>query len=197
MLDREDPVLRSEAAAILAAIHNALLDWRGGSRPLSGGRRPVPPPDPPDLRDPELDAWWLSVQDRTLLASVTHGDYYRRNLLCAKRRIVGVIDWHDAAVRPLAVELAGATFEMCRDDEHVLHLERANEFVASYRAAGGPVPERELGMLLPLTRLWVRNDARGALAHSGGPDDDYAAKQMRTFRALASVRWRPGSVTGE
>jgi aminoglycoside phosphotransferase (APT) family kinase protein len=155
----------------------------------------VPPPDPPDLRDPELDAWWLSVQDRAFLSSATHGDYYRRNLLCAKRRIVGVIDWHDASVQPLAVELSGATFEMCRDDEHLLQLDRANDFVASYRVAGGPVPERELDMLLPLIRLWVRNDARGSLAHIGHTDDGYAARQMRAFRALASCEWRPGSVT--
>lgn len=81
MLDREDRVLRYEAAVSLAAIHNALIDLRGG--------RPTPP------HDPALDAWWLSVQDRTFLVSATHGDYYRRNLHCANSQIVGVIDWHD------------------------------------------------------------------------------------------------------
>lgn len=196
MMDREDRVLRYEAAAILAAIHNALIDWRGGPRPPSGESRPAPPPDPPDLHDPALDAWWLSVQDRTFLVSATHGDYYRRNLLCAKRKIVGLIDWHDATVRPLAVELAGATFEMCRDDEHMLQLDRTDEFVTSYLAAGGPLPEHELDVLLPLIRLWIRNDARGSLTHKEQTDYEYAARQMRAFRTLASCEWRPSSVTG-
>ena len=100
--------------------------------------RPAQPADPNALHDPALDEWWASVGPG-LTRGPTHGDYYRRNLLCTGGRIVGVIDWHDASIRSLAVELAGATFELCRSDEHVLQCDWADEFVASYRSAGGPV----------------------------------------------------------
>ena len=99
-LDRDDPVLRAAAARLLAHLHAALLDFAAGVRPESGAQRPVPPADPDDLRDPALDAWWRSIRAQGFIEAPTHGDYYRRNLLCADRRIVGVIDWHDAAFAP-------------------------------------------------------------------------------------------------
>jgi Ser/Thr protein kinase RdoA (MazF antagonist) len=191
MLDRDDPVLRADAARLLALIHTALLDCSAGARPESGARRPVPPADPDDLSDPGLDAWWLSVRAQGFMVTLTHGDYYRRNLLSANRRIVGVIDWDDAGVRPAAVELAGATFELCRNDEHVLQLDRADAFIEGYRAAGGPVPNREVQFLLPLIRLWIRDDVRSSLAHGSAASDAYVAKQMRAFRELAASEWRP------
>ncbi len=196
LLNRDDPLLRADAARLLAAIHRALLTWRGGTRPASSAGKPAPPPDPPELHDPALDAWWVKARERAFVVSATHGDYYRRNLLCAERRIVGVIDWHDAAVGPLALELAGATFELCRDDHHVLDLDRADAFVMAYRAADGPVPDRELAMLLPLMRVWIRSDVRSSLATDPAiAANGYAARQLRAFRELATCTWRPACVT--
>ena len=192
VLDRDNPVLRMDAARILAAVHKSLLDWPAGPRPGSDDRRPVPPAAPEDFRDPALDAWWLSVRGQGFTIAPTHGDYYRRNLICANSQIVGVIDWHDAVVRPLAVELAAATFELCKNDEHVLQLDHADRFVAAYRAAGGPVHDHEIKMLLPLVRLWIRNDARLSLAYDGDLGSDYVAKQIRAFRDLARCNWMPG-----
>jgi Ser/Thr protein kinase RdoA (MazF antagonist) len=191
MLDRDDRTLRTGAARILAQIHRSLLDWPGGSRPSSGGGKPVPPPDPDELADPVLDTWWSSMREEGFLASATHGDYYRRNLLCRNGEVVAVIDWHDAVVRPLAVELSGAIFELCKDGEHRLQLDRADEFVATYLAAGGPVSGDEIEVMLPLIRLWIRSDVRSSLASGREGSDDYVAKQIRAFVELASCTWTP------
>ncbi|HYT73367.1 MAG TPA: phosphotransferase [Vicinamibacterales bacterium] len=191
--DRDDAVLRADAARLLALIHTALLDCPAGPRPESRALNPVPPADLADLNDPALDAWWLAIRGQGFIVAPTHGDYYRRNLLCENRRIVGVIDWHDSSIRPAALELAGATFELCRNDEHVLQFDRADTFIELYRAAGGPVANREVEFLLPLIRLWIRNDVRSSLAHGGDVSDNYVAKQMRAFRELASCEWRPRS----
>jgi Ser/Thr protein kinase RdoA (MazF antagonist) len=122
----------------------------------------------------------------------THGDYYRRNLLCANNKVVGVIDWHDSAIRPLAAELASATFELCKNDEHVLQFDTANEFVRAYREAGGPIHDSEINLLLPLIRVWLRNDALLSLAYDGHSGSDYATKQVRAFSDLAYSNWTPG-----
>jgi Ser/Thr protein kinase RdoA (MazF antagonist) len=191
ILDRDDPEQRADAARMLAAIHRALSSWQAGARPASSLARPAPPADPLELADTALDRWWAQASAHGWVMSPIHGDYYRRNLLCRKRRIVGVIDWHDATIGPLALELAGATFELCRDDQHHLQLDRADAFVATYRAAGGCVPDDELALLPALVRVWVRNDARMALA--GAPNlatNVYAARQARAFRELASCDWR-------
>lgn len=111
----------------------------------------------------------------------THGDYYRRNLLCNDSHVTGVIDWHDAAVRPLALELAGATFEFCRNDEHELDLGRVRDFVAAYRAHGSPVPDREIRMLLRFLRWWIRADSRTSFTCSRSLDNAYTWKQVRAF----------------
>jgi len=152
--------------------------------------RPAQPADPNALHDPALDEWWASVGPG-LTRGPTHGDYYRRNLLCTGGRIVGVIDWHDASIRSLAVELAGATFELCRSDEHVLQCDWADEFVASYRSAGGPVLNDEIALLLNLVRVWIRDDVRSALAYGGTVSDEYVAKQMQAFQKLSSCEWKP------
>ena len=192
-LDRDDAVLRADAARLLALIHTALLDCSAGPRPESLALNHGPPADLDDLNDPALGAWWAAVRGQGFIVAPTHGDYYRRNLLCVNRRIAGVIDWHDSSIRPAALELAGATFELCRNDEHVLQLDRADAFIELYRAAGGPVPNREVEFLLSLIRLWIRNDVRSSLAHGGDVSDDYVAKQIRAFRELASCEWRPRS----
>jgi Ser/Thr protein kinase RdoA (MazF antagonist) len=189
MLDRDDAALRADAARLLAAIHVALSDFRGGGRPHDAVRA-APFADPTGLRDLALDAWWASVAPG-LTTGPTHGDYYRRNLLCAGGQIVGVIDWHDANVRSIAVELAGATFELCRSDEHVFQFHRADDFVALYRSSKGPVPIDEIALLLKLIRVWIRDDVRSALASGGTVSDEYVVKQMQAFQELSSSDWVP------
>ena len=144
---------------------------------------------PPGLEDTELDDWWATVKNQGILTSATHGDYYRGNILCEGNEITGVIDWHDAKIQPTVLELAGATFELCKNDEHDLQVELANDFIASYRAAKGPVPAHEIQQLLPFIRLWVRYDAIGSLTFNAintrtydrDGADKYVQNQIRRY----------------
>ena len=182
---REDREAGLQAAALLARVHSALALWSGAPRPQPGPKGAHPGSDSEALDDPELDRWRASLREEDVAVGLTHGDFYPGNLLCREARIRGVIDWHEADVRPIALELAGAAFEFCRDREHVLDRDRATEFVEAYMAASGPLPEQELRVLAQWIRWWVREDARQALAHQGEGDGEYALLQVKAFRALA------------
>lgn len=187
-LDRDDGQMRNQAARTLAALHNALLTWSGGPRPASGRARTEANTVPAGMEKDALDRWWDSVRSRSFVTAVTHGDFYRGNVLCSNGHITGVIDWDDATVNPLVLELAGATFEFCRDDDHCLQLDRVYDFVRAYQAADGPVPKHEIEMLVPFMRLWVRSDIRSAMADADGFDLAYVKRQVRAFRRLADIR---------
>jgi Ser/Thr protein kinase RdoA (MazF antagonist) len=186
-LDREDRALRAEAARVLAAVHLALLSWRGSSRPGSIGPRRAELTDIAELEDPELDERWRSIRDAGAIVGPTHGDYYPGNVLCRGGGLVGVIDWCEADVRPLALELGGASFEFCRNDDHELDPERTREFVHSYVAAGGPVPPGEIRMLPVFIRWWVRQDALTSFAWNGKAGNTYAWKQVAAFDRLRNL----------
>lgn len=186
-VNRDDPAHRLGAARLLAKLHRGLLDWAGGPRPqaahpLSGV------PTPPGLSDEGLDDWWRTVGDGAL-TTVTHGDYYRRNLICRGQTIVGVIDWHDATIAPLALELAGATFEFCRDAEHELDIGKAQDFANAYREGGGPVQAWEMASLPRFMRLWLRRDVALNLAVGAAADDPYIQRQIEAFQRLARCEW--------
>ena len=190
-LNRDDAALRAHASRLLSAIHRSLLDFPGGIRPSNDTWKPSVAENPVDIGDSELDAWWSSVGTQDFTIGPTHGDYYRRNLLCSGRRIVGIIDWHDASVRSLALELAQVTFEICRDENHTFQFDRGSEFVQQYLAAGGPIPAREVESLIPLIRVWIREDIRWSLASGTNMSDEYVIKQIRAFRNLATCEWVP------
>ncbi len=192
-LDRENHAHRSSAAGLLARIHRALLDWRDGPSP-GGPALPNEREWPAGFDDCALDRWWRDTSLRGLTHSPTHGDFYRGNLLCKADRIVGVIDWLDACEQPLALELAGATFELCKRQDNSLDLERADDFIAAYRSADGPVAAEELRLLLPLMRLWIRRDAVLNHIHDSALNHDYVQGQARAFRALSSSAWVPAVV---
>lgn len=98
-LDREDPEQVADAARLLARIHAALLDWQPYLDPVMLGPSVVDDL----LAEPELDAWWSRRLPEVRL-SVCHGDYYRRNVLVADRRIRGVIDWNECTLVLLSVK---------------------------------------------------------------------------------------------
>lgn len=135
-LDHNDPNLRREAAQVLAKIHRGLLGWSGGLRRAATWETALAKL-PVSLRDDALDAWWNAAKAESVLTSVIHGDYYRGNILCAHGKISGVIDWHDADSAPLALELAGAIFELCRDGDLVPKSTLAMDFIEAYRKSGG------------------------------------------------------------
>lgn len=65
------------------------------------------------------------------------------------------------------------------------------EFVATYRSSGGPVPGDELRFLLPMIRVWIRDDVRWSLASGASLSDEYVAKQIRALKELAALDWKP------
>jgi Ser/Thr protein kinase RdoA (MazF antagonist) len=186
-LDREDPRLRDDAARCLAAIHRATRSGFDIPRPPSRWERTSLPELPAALLDASLDTWWNSTQGRLTMAPI-HGDYYRGNLLCRGRKLIGVIDWHDARVAPLALELAAATFELCKDTSQTLHVDRARAFVKAYLEADGPIPEREIELLPMLMRVWIREDVQRSLLQPNNPDGQaYRQQQIRAFQALKDI----------
>lgn len=189
-LDHRTPSLRNEAARLLAKLHKGLLDWSGGSRP-SGTWEKALVEIPVSLRDSDLDAWWKAAQAEGVLTSVIHGDYYRGNILCDNGTIAGVIDWHDAETAPLALELAGAVFELCREGELVPKVELARDFIGAYRESDGPVPEQEIASLIRYMRLWIRRNVVKSLSAGTDELDPYIQQQISAFRNLATAEWKP------
>lgn len=185
-LDPTDAAL-DDSARVLARIHSALADWPGGPRPRSGPRGPAgrdPGDDPPGLVDRELDDWWAATS-ASLRTGVVHGDYYPRNLLCRRSRVVAVIDWHEARIAPIAGEIAWAAWEVAHDDRLGLLPERAGRFLDAY-GPGAP----SFALALSLMRVWLRDNIRYGLALARGGtsiDDDYLGLQLRAFVDLGRL----------
>jgi Ser/Thr protein kinase RdoA (MazF antagonist) len=182
--EREDPAIQLQAAALLARIHRAGVEWRGwedGPSPRGLRRAPTPPA----FVDPGLDDAWRGARRSDLRTGPVHGDFYRGNLLATNGVIRAILDWDDARVEPLLLELAGATFEFSRDRTHRLDPAKARRFVSTYLSAGGPVSGQELRWFGTAMRVWVRRDACVSLAYAPG-SSDYVAVQARAFRQLES-----------
>lgn len=189
-LDHNNSSLRHEAARLLAKLHRGLLDWSGGPRPPDTWETALAEL-PVSLRDDDLDAWWNAAEAEGVVTSVIHGDYYRGNILCAGGTVSGVIDWHDAEVAPLALELAGAVFELCREGELVPRAALARDFIGAYRDSDGPVSEQEVASLVRYMRLWIRRNVVKSLSVGSDEFDPYIQQQIKAFRHLATAGWKP------
>ncbi len=187
---RGHPELVEAAARLLARIHLALGRLDPQPRPAGAGNRPRPVSVPPELEDSELDKWWKGLRSRQPRTGLVHGDYYGANLLADDTQVVGVIDWHEMDVGLLALEVAGASYEFCRNDAHELDDHAAQRFVAAYQASGGPLAEWEWAMIPKFRAWWVRQDALRSLSYGPDGDLDYARKQMRAFHVLRGRGWK-------
>ncbi|MEV6970351.1 phosphotransferase [Hamadaea sp. NPDC051192] len=176
--DKHDPGVRQQAAALLARVHAALADAPGPAGPVT--QMPRGPGD--DLADPRLDAWLAErAQGRT---QPLHGDYYRGNTLAVGGRITALLDWDDAVVGPVEREAAEGAWEWggCLDTGVV---DGAQEFLAAYAEAGGPVVDdltfrqyaraRMRGEILLARTRWHELDAE---------DHAYHERQLAAYHAL-------------
>lgn len=188
-LDREDAHLRESAARLLARLHLTTMRWPGRQeRPIPAGSvlREL---DDVLLPDAELDAWYVNdYQRRTLTTAPIHGDYYRGNLLCSNRCILGVIDWDESRIAPLIEEVAWAMWEFGKtvsgDD---LDGARARAFLGAYVDAGGPGNTDDIDLVLPLIRRRLRDEiARSRIAEGRGEpwDADYREQELHAFERL-------------
>lgn len=182
VLDREDAGQVAAAASVLASIHKSLL-----ASPLcSTPRRTSPVETGGLLRDTGLDQQWSAVVDK-LRVGVCHGDFYRRNVLVAAGRVCGVIDWHDAYVGPLIGEVAFAAWEFGHDDGLNLNATMFELFVATYMRSSDHLPSSEYEVLPIATRVRLRENILGAVAHGASTDDAYHKMQVRAFWQLRSL----------
>jgi Ser/Thr protein kinase RdoA (MazF antagonist) len=194
-LDRENPVLRQQAATFLAHLHTVLLSHTSDApdlqRNLLLGALPFPPaPDPDVLVDQELDTWHTTIlqESADLRTGLIHGDYYRRNLLTQQTRIVALLDWDDLHTDFLMQEVAWASWEFgktpARDD---WHLDRVQAFLRNYRDAGGPCTLEEYAACVPFIRWRLRQELRrhfAAVANNLPGEPEYAASAMHAFERL-------------
>jgi Ser/Thr protein kinase RdoA (MazF antagonist) len=214
--ERRSRRLRLTAAAVLARIHNAGLEL--GTVP--------PRPAQPSLRDLDWRSNWmweleaaLSVAPRRGLEEAwhetaellrtwraadlafgpIHSDYFPGNVIAVRGSVIGVIDWDYAKPDWLVWELGRSLWEFAKDKRrHYLKPERAGEFLAAYRAAGGPLPREEERLLVPMIRCVRLEEAMRHLTDAayGRPwDAFYTTHNLRSYENLrrasadAPERW--------
>jgi Ser/Thr protein kinase RdoA (MazF antagonist) len=198
-LDWSKPALLEQAGTLLARIHNAGLCWPNRRpRPSASTAAPSIPdalPDPPEIVDPDLDRWFETVfaqQDH--VTGPVHGDYYRANLLCADKLILGIIDWDESEVRPLITETAWAMWEFAHDAGH-FDYNRAQPFLWAYwleRGQTRSMRSRDTLSLFQVIRRHLRYEIRRSLAAEArgeGVDLRYRDNQIDAFNNLRQMQF--------
>ncbi|GCE29758.1 hypothetical protein KDA_52420 [Dictyobacter alpinus] len=196
--DRENPMLRHQAATFLARLHLALLRNTPDTLPFERDLLIGPPPlpthsDSQALVDYELDRWneTLLQISPSLTKGLIHGDYYRRNLLAQGERLIALLDWDTLHCDFLMQEVAWSSWEFCK----VLtgdnwHPDRVKAFVQSYREAGGPCPREEYVHFIPFIRWRLRKELRDhemAIAQGLPGEPEYAARLLCAFERLRTI----------
>lgn len=187
-LDRQNPGERQQAARLLARLHKSARAF-----PALGQGQPPKRDDTAAqqlLPDRELDEWLLSWQDGSdEQVGWIHRDFFPGNVLCRDGQIVGLVDWDEVEWSPLINELATAVWEFAKSDAgDALALAPAQEFLAEYERAGGPV--RPSNDLIPLMRERIRRDiAFWRRVQAADAVEDWA--KVEAFRKLRDVRLIP------
>jgi Ser/Thr protein kinase RdoA (MazF antagonist) len=189
-LDRENAALRDQAAGLLARLHRVTPrlvvsePWRPAAVMNTGPARSMP--------DDDLDIWldrWRRDEAAGEPVGLVHGDFYRRNIMCREGQIVGLIDWDDTHHDLLVADLAWAVWEMAKSpDGTMLLVDRADAFLTSYKAFGGPV--RRSAALIPLIRAHLRYEvdrAEQAKIRGAPMDETYQAAEITAFHWLRNI----------
>lgn len=179
VLNRDDPVEVAAAATMLARVHQSLL------RAEIGPRLPTARTGFVDLRlrDTRLDRRWKAIRERAV-TGFCHGDFHRRNLLVADRRIQGVVDWHDAYVGPLIGEVAFAAWEFAHDDNFVVNASTFDLFLRTYQQSAKHLPPSDYEFVPVATKVKLRENILSALAGGASVDDEYQQMQLSAYREL-------------
>lgn len=180
-----------QSAQVLAKIHRA-SDYlpANSERPLSKRDAPQDQPDPKSIQDPDLDAWYNEFTAGELVMGMTHGDYYRGNILCKGNHIVGVIDWDECEYVPIINEIAWATWELCHTDSgDELDTMKAARFLYAYVQVY-PQMIHEMKYIVPLIRYHLRYEIRRSIAYEQAGlawDDAYRQSEIRAFKNLRKL----------
>ncbi len=122
-----------------------------------------------------------------LTEGITHGDYYRRNILMADGRITAVLDWDEAVTSWLEYEVANATWEFARDDPRArMNPRRLRLFLGAYEDInpGLTLDRRTLNTCIALRRLIEIQLALFDLSQGETPDLDYCLLNVHYLKHL-------------
>ncbi|MEZ4865835.1 MAG: phosphotransferase [Caldilineaceae bacterium] len=135
----------------------------------------------------------LAHSGRSLTMGLLHDDYHGNNLLAAGETITALLDWDSCHPDWLVWDLSNALWEFCHDDDtHALVVKDTQAFLATYAAAGGPVPVQEYDLIIPLIRCRRMIEVLGSLqgiATGGAWDEspDYLVHNLLALEKLRSV----------
>lgn len=136
----------------------------------------------------KVEAWRARcLAENRLTEGITHGDYYRRNILMAEGRITAVLDWDETVTSWLEYEGANATWEFARDDPRArMNPRRVRLFLEAYEDTnpGLALDRRTLNGCIALRRLIEIQLALYELREGGMPDLDYCRLNVDYLRHL-------------
>jgi Ser/Thr protein kinase RdoA (MazF antagonist) len=185
--DPAEPTDRRAVAAALGRLHAVQLDIppRPGHSRL--GDLPIPP-----IRQlpPEFDRWLPLItharsetiklitgdaRTRSLSLGVTHNDIFPGNVLVQDGRVTALLDWEEADIDWLVWDLASSIWPFCSTADGELDANAMEDFLDSYRVAGGRIPPAEDDLILPLLR------AKRILEVLRAPSD----RNLQAYQALS------------
>jgi aminoglycoside phosphotransferase (APT) family kinase protein len=127
-----------------------------------------------------IDEWWdaaLADEDLTRFEPcLRHGDLWYGNVLVSDGRVVGVVDWENAAIGDPAHDLA---------TQRHLGSAFANSVLVAYRAAGGLVDARSEHRI---QRRWEARELDGIAIAAALDDDAELDECIRKLRAGPILR---------
>jgi Ser/Thr protein kinase RdoA (MazF antagonist) len=190
------PADRRAVAAALGRLHSIRLDI-----PPRPGHLRLPDLPIPQLRQmpSAFDSWLrlitqarsealelISViaKTRSLTIGVTHNDIFPGNVLVEHGHVAALLDWEEADLDWLVWDLATSIGPFCSTSDGALDVSATEEFIDSYRGAGGRVPPDEDDVVIPLLRV------KRILEVLRAPNDrhprwDYQLANLRAYQLLS------------
>jgi Ser/Thr protein kinase RdoA (MazF antagonist) len=188
------PEDRQAVATVLGRLHSCPVE--ASSRPNHARLLQLPLP-PVQQLPPALAPWQTAIADartelinlvswlereRRPITGITHNDIFPGNVLVHQGRVTAVLDWEEAEIDWQVWDLASSLWPFCRrgdrlDDQAVV------EFLAAYRAAGGPVPPDEDDLIMPLIRAKLLLEVLRA-PNDRDPQWDHQLANLRAHAAL-------------
>jgi Ser/Thr protein kinase RdoA (MazF antagonist) len=135
-----------------------------------------------------LDRWLRQCRrEQRFAAGITHGDFYRGNLLVAGGAITAVLDWDEATTSWTAYEVANAVWEFARDDRRAeIDPSRRDRFLGGYVAACPlpPIAPADEVRLIAVRRLIELQHTFFEYYAGRTVDLDYALLNLRFLKRL-------------
>jgi Ser/Thr protein kinase RdoA (MazF antagonist) len=190
------PEDREAVATVLARLHSSPVEV--ASRPRHARLLHLPLPPVRDLPT-ALAPWQTAIADaraeltdlvrwlereRRPVTGTTHNDIFPGNVLVHQGRVTAVLDWEEAEIDWQVWDLASSLWPFCSRGER-LDDQAAGDFLAAYRAAGGPVPPDEDDLIVPLVRAKLLLEVLRAPTDRD-PRWDHQLANLRAYATLST-----------